>query len=124
VTDESGVIGATRNGKQVLNLGTGAEAVVCSRVDGDTVAVIGENHKLILFPLSELPEMGRGRGVILQRYRDGDLSDVKTFVRKEGLTWKSGGRTRTEIDINRWLGKRAQAGYLPPRGFPKNNRFT
>ncbi len=124
VTDESGVIGATRNGKQVLNLGTGAEAVVCSRVDGDTVAVIGENHKLILFPLSELPEMGRGRGVILQRYRDGDLSDVKTFVRKEGLTWKSGGRTRTEIDINRWLGKRAQAGYLPPHGFPKNNRFT
>jgi len=124
VTDESGVIGATRNGKQVLNLGSNAEAVTCARVEGDTVAVIGQNHKLILFPLDELPEMGRGRGVILQRYKDGGLSDAKTFALKAGLTWKSGGRTRTETDLKRWRGKRAQTGYLPPRGFPKNNKFN
>jgi topoisomerase IV subunit A len=124
VTDESGVIGATRNGKQVLNLADGAEATVCRRIEGDTVAVIGQNRKLILFPLDELPEMGRGRGVILQRYKDGELGDAKTFVRKDGLMWQAGGRTRTETDLDRWLGKRAQAGYLPPRGFPKNNRFS
>ena len=124
VTDENGVIGATRNGKQVLNLGANAEAAVCVRVEGDTVAVVGDNRKMILFPLNELPEMGRGRGVILQRYKDGGLSDVKTFTKKDGLSWLAGGRTRTETDLKRWVGKRGQAGYLPPRGFPKNNHFT
>ena len=85
--------------------------------------MVGENRKLILFKLDELPEMSRGRGVTLQRYKDGGLSDVKTLIRKEGLTWRSGDRVRTETDLRDWIGKRAQAGRLPPQGFPKTNKF-
>jgi len=85
--------------------------------------VVGDNRKLIVFELSEVPEMTRGRGVILQKYKDGGLSDVKVFALKEGLTWKSGERTRTETALRDWIGKRAQAGRLPPRGFPVNNKF-
>ena len=92
-------------------------------MDGDTVAVIGENRKLLLFDAAELPEMARGRGVLLQRYRDGGLADAIVFKSEAGLTWQSGERTRTETDLREWMGKRAQAGRLPPRGFPKNNRF-
>jgi topoisomerase-4 subunit A len=78
---------------------------------------------MIIFALDEVPEMTRGRGVILQKYKDGGLSDVKVFRLKEGLTWKSGERTRTETDLRAWIGQRAQAGRLPPRGFPVNNKF-
>jgi topoisomerase-4 subunit A len=93
-------------------------------VQGDHVAVVGDNHKLLLFPLSELPEMNRGRGVVLQRYRDGGLSDAKTMTLADGLTWRqAGGRTRTEPDLEMWLGKRSQAGRLAPKGFPKNHKF-
>ncbi len=120
---EDEVIAQTRGGKQVLNLAEGARARVCVAAVGDHVAVIGENHKLIIFPLSDLPTRGRGRGVILQKYRDGGLADVKVFDLAQGLSWRAGSRTRTETDILAWLGKRAQAGRLPPRGFPRDNRF-
>ena len=125
VVKEEDVIAQTRTGKQVLNLGEGAEAAACRPVEegADHIAVIGENRKLIIFPLAELPEMGRGRGVTLQRYKDGGLSDVKTFKLKEGLTWVLGDRTRTETALRDWVGKRAQAGRLPPQGFPKGNKF-
>jgi topoisomerase-4 subunit A len=123
VVPEEEVLAQTRAGKQVLNLSDGAEAQICAVVEGDHVAVVGDNRKLIVFELSEVPEMTRGRGVILQKYKDGGLSDVKVFALKEGLTWKSGERTRTETDLRDWIGKRAQAGRLPPRGFPANNKF-
>ncbi|MGD9743756.1 MAG: DNA gyrase C-terminal beta-propeller domain-containing protein, partial [Dongiaceae bacterium] len=125
VVKEEDVIAQTRTGKQVLNLGEGGEAAACRPVEdrADHIAVVGENRKLILFKLDELPEMSRGRGVTLQRYKDGGLSDVKTFIRKEGLTWRSGDRVRTETDLRDWIGKRAQAGRLPPQGFPKTNKF-
>ena len=124
VVPEDEVVAQTKNGKQVLNPGQDVEAVVCRVVEGDYVAVIGENRKLLLFPLDEMPEMTRGRGVILQKYKDGGLSDAKTFNRKEGLTWAAGaGRTRTETDLRDWVGKRAQAGRLPPNGFPRSNKF-
>ncbi len=123
VVPESEVAAQTRAGKQVLNLGENAEAEACAVVDGDHVAVVGENRKLVIFRLDEVPEMTRGRGVILQKYKDGGLSDVKVFRLKEGLTWRSGERTRTETDLKPWLGSRAQAGRLPPRGFPVNNKF-
>ena len=88
------------------------------------IAVVGENRKLLIFPLDELPEMTRGRGVILQRYKGGGLSDVKAFRLADGLTWAAGaGRTRTENDLAAWIGRRAQAGRLPPGGFPRSNRF-
>jgi topoisomerase-4 subunit A len=124
VVPEGDIVAQTRAGRQVLNLGDGVEAAACAPVEGDTVAVVGENRKLLLFPLSELPEMTRGRGVILQRYKDGGLSDVKTFAYKEGLTWKQGDqRSRTETALGDWRGERGQAGRLPPQGFARNNKF-
>ncbi len=124
VVPEDEVIAQTKNGKQVLNLAEGEEAAACSPVVGDSVAVIGENRKLLVFPLEELPEMTRGRGVILQKYKDGGLWAVNTFTLADGLSWTtSGGRTRTETDLTAWIGKRAQAGRLPPKGFPKTDKF-
>jgi topoisomerase-4 subunit A len=121
---EEEVIAQTRAGKQVLNLPAGVEAQACVPAEGDTVAALGENRKLLLFPLDQVPEMGRGRGVILQKHKDGGLADVKVFTLGEGLTWRQGDRTRTETALDPWRGERAQAGRLPPHGFPKGNRFT
>ncbi|MBZ0217912.1 MAG: DNA topoisomerase IV subunit A [Fimbriimonadaceae bacterium] len=124
---EDDVVSMTRKGKQVLNVVEGEEAAVCVEAAGDYVATIGENRKLLTFPLSELPEMSRGRGVRLQRYRDGGLSDARIFTLAEGLTWvDSAGRTWTvkQEDLRDWLGARAQAGRMPPKVFPKSNKFT
>jgi topoisomerase-4 subunit A len=124
VVPEGEIVAQTRAGRQVLNLADGVEAVACAFVEGDTVAVVGENRKLLLFPLKELPEMTRGRGVILQRYKDGGLSDVKVFDYKQGLTWRQGDqRHKTETALADWRGERGQAGRLPPQGFAKNNKF-
>ncbi len=87
------------------------------------MAVVGQNRKLLVFPLADLPAMTRGRGNILQRYAKGGLADAKTIKLAEGLTWKSGERTRTETNIADWLGKRAQAGLKAPRGFPASGKF-
>ena len=123
VVGEDDVLAQTRSGKQVLNVTGDVEARVCAVVQGDSVAVIGENRKLLLFPLDQLPQMTRGRGLTLQKYKDGGLADVKTFTRKQGLTWKIGERVYTETALADWTGERAQAGRLPPKGFPKSNRF-
>ena len=108
----------------MLNVSGSNEAKVCVSVNGDSVAVIGDNRKLLIFDLSELPEMTRGRGVILQRCKDGGLSDAVVFNQADGLQWKSGERTRKETQLREWVGKRGQAGRLPPKGFPRNNRFS
>lgn len=123
VVNAEGVEASTKNGKQILNVTEGARACVCRPVEGDHVAVIGENRKLLVFPLSELPEMQRGQGVALQKYKDGTLADAKTFAKKEGLGWKSGERMRVEQDTTPWLGHRGTPGRLPPAGFPRTNRF-
>ena len=112
-----------RTGKQVLNVDPPAEAAVCAPAEGDSIAVIGENRKLLIFPIDQVPEMTRGRGVQLQTYRDGGLADVKVFTRKEGLSWALGERTRVETDLRAWVGNRAGAGKAPPNGFPRSNRF-
>jgi len=126
IVAENDIVAQTRNGKQVLNLGAGEEAVTAAVVEdgANYVAVMGENRRLLLFRLDELPTMGRGRGVIVQRYRDNGLSDVKSFKLKDGLTWAIGERQRTETDLRPWIGKRGQAGRLPPNGFPRNNKFS
>ena len=124
VVEEKDVMAQTRNGKQILNLSADTQARVCCPVEGDSVAVIGENRKLLVFPVSELPVMARGRGVQLQKYKDGGLSDSKTFDKADGLSWRLGDRVRTEADIRPWQGKRAQAGRLAPRGFSKDNKFS
>ncbi|MBM3591336.1 MAG: DNA topoisomerase IV subunit A [Alphaproteobacteria bacterium] len=112
-----------RTGKQVLNVDAPAEAAVCAAAEGDSIAVVGENRKLLIFPIDQVPEMTRGRGVQLQSYRDGGLADAKVFIRKEGLSWVLGERTRTETDLRAWVGNRAGAGKAPPNGFPRSNRF-
>ena len=124
IVAEDEVVAMTRKGKQVLNVAVGEEAIAVAPVEGDSVAVIGENRKLLLFPLKELPEMPRGKGVRLQRYKEGGLADAKIFKKKEGLTWTDGaGRTFTVAELRDWWGARAQAGRLPPKGFPKSNSF-
>ena len=118
------VIAQTRSGKQVLNVKDGVCALVCRHVVGDHLVCVGENRKLLVFPLTELPEMGRGKGVRLQSYKDGGLSDLTTITLAEGLRWLDpAGRTRHEPDLTEWLGKRASAGRMAPRGFPRDNRF-
>ena len=112
-----------RTGKQVLNVDPPVEAAICARADGDSIAVVGENRKLLVFPIEQVPEMTRGRGVQLQTYRDGGLSDVQVFARKDGLRWKYGAGVRTEADLREWRGNRAGAGKAAPSGFPRNNKF-
>ncbi len=113
-----------RTGKQVLNVKPGEEAKLCVVADGDHMAVIGENKKLLVFPLNQVPEMTRGAGVMLQKYKDGGMSDAKVFRLADGLTWRLGEKTRTETDLRPWLGERAQAGKMPPNGFPKSLKFS
>ena len=120
------LVATTRKGKQALSLDPPARAAVIAEAAGDHVAVVGENRKLLVFPLSELPEMARGKGVRLQRYKEGGVADAKVFALSEGLTWKdSSGRTWTVgvADLKDWIGHRTEAGRLPPKGFPKSNRF-
>ena len=124
VVDMDSAMAQTRGGKQVLNLPSGACAVACCPADGDHVAVVGQNRRLLVFPLNEVPEMSRGKGVILQRYKDGLLADVKVFSLDAGLSWQMGERTRTETDLLAWQGRRGSAGRMPPTGFPRPARFT
>ena len=126
IVPEDETIAMTRKGKQILNVEEGAEARCCTPAEGDMIATIGENRKMLIFPRDEVNEMTRGKGVILQRYRDGGLSDARVFSYADGLTWlDAAGRTFTlsTSDLRDWLGQRAQAGRLAPRGFPKSNKF-
>jgi topoisomerase IV subunit A len=125
IVPENDVVAQTRSGKQVLNVRDGVRALVCTPMTGDAIAVVGENRKVLVFMADELPEMGRGKGVRLQKYKDGGLSDATSFTLAEGLSWSDpAGRTRTETDLAEWTGKRASAGRMAPRGFPRDNKFT
>jgi topoisomerase IV subunit A len=122
---EDDILANTRKGKSVLNVDAPVEARVLVPAAGDMVAVIGENRKMLVFPLHQIPEMAKGRGVRLQKYRDGGLSDVRVFDKALGLTWTdSSDRTWTVTELVEWTGNRSDAGRLPPKGFPKNNKFT
>ena len=126
VVPEDEVVAMTRKGKQVMNVDEPAEASVCVPAEGDMVATIGENRKVLIFRLDEVPEMVRGKGVRLQRFKDGGLSDVRVFRKADGLTWLDpAGRNFTVSmgELSDWVGDRAQAGRLAPRGFPKSNKF-
>jgi topoisomerase-4 subunit A len=128
VTPGEAVLAETRKGKQLVNLRAGAKVAVVREVPegADMVATIGENRKMLVFPLSELPELARGQGVTLQRYRDGGLSDAVAFRFADGLSWALGGesgRVRTESDLSAWRAARGAAGRMPPLGFPRSNRF-
>jgi topoisomerase-4 subunit A len=126
VVPADAVVANTRKGRQVLNVEAPATALHALPIVGDHVAIIGQNRKILCFPLTEIPEMSRGKGVRLQKYKDGGVSDVRTFALADGLTWRdTSGRTWTvaAADLVEWLAHRAEAGRLPPKGFPKNNKF-
>ena len=123
---EDDCLANTRKGKQVLNVKAPDAARAVAMVEGELVAAIGENRKMMMFPLEQVPEMARGRGVRLQRYKDGGLSDIKTFKVADGLSWTdSAGRAFTLAleELADWRGNRADAGRLAPKGFPRINKF-
>jgi topoisomerase-4 subunit A len=126
IVGEDELLSSTRKGRAILNVTAPATAALIASAAGDHVAVIGQNRKLLVFPLAQLNEMGRGKGTRLQRYKDGGISDAKAFALGDGLTWRdSAGRTFTvaKAELKEWIGDRAEAGRLPPKGFPKSNRF-
>ena len=119
------IVAQTRTGKQVLTVKDGVKTALCRPVHGDSVAVVGDNRKMLVFPLADLPEMAKGKGVRLQKYKDGGLMDATTFTLADGLSWKDpAGRTRSETDLSEWQGARASAGRMAPRGFPRDNKFN
>ena len=125
IVREDDLLAQTRAGKQILNLSGESKARTCSKVEGDHIACISENRKLLIFEMKEIPEMGRGKGVRLQKFKDGGLSDIKSFNLRYGLSWLDpASRTRTEVDLSEWVGRRANAGKMAPRGFPKDNIFN
>ncbi|MBX9463097.1 MAG: DNA topoisomerase IV subunit A [Aquamicrobium sp.] len=126
VVPEGEVVANTRKGKQVMNVKSPDEAKICAPVSGDHLAIVGENRKLIVFPLADVPEMTRGKGVRLQKYKDGGVSDAKSFAMETGLSWTdSADRTfvKTREELAEWIGARAGAGRMVPKGFPRTGRF-
>ena len=126
IVPEDECIANTRKGKQILNVSMPDEACAVSVADGELVAAIGENRKMLVFPLEQVPEMARGRGVRLQRYKEGGLSDIKVFKAEVGLTWTDSAGRQFKLSLKEladWRGNRADAGRLPPKGFPRTNKF-
>lgn len=126
IIPESDTVANTRKGRQIMNVKAPDEAKICMRVEGDHVAVIGENRKMVVFPMSEIPELTRGKGVRLQRYKDGGVSDIRGFAMDAGLSWQdSAGRTftRSKEELLEWMGARATAGRVVPKGFPRSGKF-
>ncbi len=125
--NESEVIANTRKGKQIMNVKLPDEMKICQRITGDTIAVVGENRKMLVFPLAELPELSRGKGVRLQKYKDGGISDIRTFAIDQGLTWQDSADrtfTRSKDELQEWTADRATAGRMVPKGFPRTGKFT
>jgi topoisomerase IV subunit A len=123
---ESEMIANTRKGKQIMNVAMPDETRLVVTARGDHVAVVGENRKMLVFPLEQIPEMTRGKGVRLQRYKDGGIIDMRCFAMADGLTWDdSAGRTfvRTKDELLEWMGDRATAGRAVPKGFPRTGKF-
>jgi topoisomerase-4 subunit A len=117
------ILSQTRLGKQILLLQPGHSAIACIKVSGDKVASIGENRKLLVFGIDEIPEMKKGQGVTLQKFTDAKMTAIKTFNSLDGLSWSHGDRTRLEVNTIPWQGRRGSVGKIPPSGFPKNNKF-
>lgn len=124
LVESDDILAQTKNGKQILNLPEGIDAATCLNTDGDHVAVIGENRRLAIFALSEIPVMKRGAGVQFQKYKHGGMSDIKIFTLADGLSWRAGNKNMNEKKLTPWLAKRSAPGRLPPPGFPRTNKFS
>lgn len=123
IVDENHIIAQTRNGRKIMNLGEGEQTKFCRKINGDMIAVVGENRRMLIFKLEEIPTMARGRGVALQKYKDGEMADLQIFNQDEGFQYNRSGGVTTEKNLINWLGHRAQVGKLVPFGFPKSNTF-
>ena len=126
VVVEEEVVANTRKGKQVMNVKPPDVATRCITLQGDHLAIVGENRKILVFPLEQIPEMTRGKGVRLQKYKDGGVLDVKTFTMERGLSWLDSAErifTRSREELFEWIGTRATAGRMVPKGFPRTGRF-
>ncbi len=123
VVDENHIVAQTRIGRKIMNLADREQARFCIEITGDSVACVGDNRKLLVFPVEEIPTMARGRGVTLQKYKDGGLSDIQIFNAADGFSYQKTSGVKTETDLLAWLGHRAQVGKLVPFGFPKSNKF-
>lgn len=123
LVDENHIMAQTRNGRKIMNVENGEYAAFCKKITGNMVAIIGENRKLLVFKAEEIPTMARGRGVTLQKYKDGGLSDIQIFNEEEGFVYNRAGGIKRETDLLSWLGHRAQVGKLAPFGFPKSGKF-
>ena len=123
IVDENHIIAQTRTGRKIMILAEGEVAAFCRKVTGDTIATIGENRKLLVFKIEEIPSMARGRGVTLQKYKEGNMSDMQIFNAADGFIYNRAGGTKTETELLTWFGHRAQIGKLAPFGFPKSNKF-
>ncbi len=123
VVDENHILAQTRQGRKIMNVADGETVMFCLKMDGDYVAVVGENRRLLVFKAEEVPIMARGHGVLLQKYRDGNIADIQIFKQEEGFSYNRAGGISTEKELLTWLGHRAQVGKTVPFGFPKNNKF-
>ena len=123
VVDENHIMAQTRNGRKIMNLADGEKAMFCVKITGDMVGIVGENRKLLIFKVEEIPMMARGRGVTLQKYKDALMTDIQVFDSNTGFAYNRSGGVTVEKDLMTWLGHRAQAGKLVPFGFPKTNTF-
>lgn len=127
IASQTDIIATTRKGKQIMNVKLPDEAKLCVPVTGDHIAIVGENRKMLIFPISEIPEMSRGKGVRLQRYKDGGVSDISTFNLDDGLNWRDAAErtfTRRADELLEWMGARAGAGRMVPKGFPRSGKFS
>ena len=123
IVDENHILAQTRNGRKIMNVAENENVVFCLPMTGDYVAIVGENRKLLVFKAEEIPTMARGHGVLLQKYKDGNISDIQIFIGEEGFSYSRSGGIGNEKELITWLGHRAQIGKLVPFGFPKNNKF-
>ena len=117
------VLAQTKAGKQVMNPAEGAVVSHCLPIDKDGVALVGDNRKLLVIPIADIPEMAKGRGVMLQKFKDGGLADARLINLAEGLTWAAGSRQRSEPDLTGWKTGRGSSGRMVPQGFPRPTRF-
>jgi topoisomerase-4 subunit A len=125
VISHNSMLAHTKSGRKLLNLKSGVNAKSIVQVNGDFIATVGSNRKLLIFNIKELPELARGKGVRLQKFKDASLSDIISFQGDDGLVWRdTSGRKKIEKNLHNWIGKRAQSGKIVPKGFPKNNKFN
>ncbi|MBR1600859.1 MAG: DNA topoisomerase IV subunit A, partial [Alphaproteobacteria bacterium] len=123
IVDENHILAQTRNGRKIMNVADDENVKFCVKITGDYAAIVGDNRKLLVFKTEEIPTMARGHGVLLQKYRDGHITDIQIFKGEDGFSYNRSGGVSTEKELITWFGHRAQVGKLVPFGFPKSNKF-